>query len=60
MNFSVKTRYLLVTLAILTASAIQLARGYKWIVVVVGAVGFLVFGNLAIFLLDSKGTCGAA
>ena len=54
MNFSVKTRYLLVTLAIVTASAIQLARGYKWIVVVVGAVGFLVFGNLAIFLLDSK------
>ncbi len=54
MNFTARTRYLLVTAAILTASAIQLYRGYKPIIVVTGALAFLFFGNLVVFLAGSK------
>jgi len=54
MTFSARTRYLLITAAILTASAIQLIRGYKPIIVVIGAVAFLFFGNLTVFLYGSK------
>ena len=54
MTFSARTRYLLVTLAILTASVIQLLRGYKPIIVITGAVAFLFFGNLAVYLSGSR------
>ena len=54
MTFSARTRYLLVTAAIFTASAIQLVRGYRPIIVITGAVAFLFFGNLAVFLSGSK------
>ena len=39
MTFSAKTRYLLVTLAILTASVIELVRGVPLWVVLMGAAG---------------------
>ncbi len=54
MSFSPKTRYLLITLAILTASAIQLARGYKPVIILVGAIAFLFVGNLTVYLSGSK------
>ena len=54
MSFSPRTRYLLVTLAILTACVIQLARGYRPLVVVICAVTFLFAGNLMIYLAGSK------
>jgi uncharacterized protein (DUF58 family) len=54
MTFSTRTRYLLITAAILTASAIQIVRGYKWIVVLVGALAFLMVGNLIVYLSGSK------
>ena len=54
MNFTATTRYLLVTGAILTASAIQLYRGYRLLIVVTGAVAFLFFGNLVVYLAGSK------
>ena len=54
MIFSARTRHLLVTAAILTASAIQLARGYKTVVVVTGVIAFLFFGNFVVYLAGSK------
>jgi len=54
MTFSARTRYLLITAAILTASVIQLVRGYKPIIVVVGGLAFLFFGNLTVYLYGSK------
>ena len=53
-SFSARSRYLLVTGAILSASAIQLVRGYKPIIVISGAIGFLVMGNLIVYLSGSK------
>jgi hypothetical protein len=54
MTFSAKARYLLVTGAILLASAIQLVRGYRPLIVIVGAVAFLVAGNGVVYLSGSK------
>jgi hypothetical protein len=54
MSFSAKTRYLLVSAAILVASGIQLARGYKAVIVVVAALAFLIVGNGAVYLSGSK------
>ena len=54
MSFSPRTRYLLVTAAILTASAIQLVRGYRPLIVIVGAITFLLVGNLTVYLSGSK------
>jgi hypothetical protein len=54
MTFSAKARHLIVTAAILTASAIQLARGYKLVIVVVGALSFIFVGNLMVYLSGSK------
>ncbi len=54
MSFSASTRYLLVTLAVLTASAIQLVRGYRPLIVILGGALFLLFGNLAMYLAGSK------
>ena len=54
MSFSPTTRYLLVTLAVLTASAIQFARGYKPLIVIACAVTFLAVGNLTVYFSGSK------
>jgi hypothetical protein len=54
MTFSARARYLLVTGAIVLASAIQLVRGYRPLIVIVGAVAFLLMGNLMVYLSGSK------
>lgn len=54
MSFTARTRYLLVTLAILTACVIQLFRGYKVVIVVVAGLAFLIAGNTAVYLSGSK------
>jgi hypothetical protein len=54
MSFSAKTRYLLVTSAILVASFIQFARGYRPLIVAVAALTFLSAGNLVVYLSGSK------
>ena len=54
MSFNARTRYLLVTLAIVTACAIQLVRGYRPLIIIVGGLAFLFFGNLVIYLAGSK------
>lgn len=54
MDFSARTRYVLVTLAIVTASVIQLVRGYRPIVVIVGAITFLLVGNGVVYLSGAK------
>jgi hypothetical protein len=52
--FSATTRHLLVTAAILLASAIQLARGYKPVIVIAGALAFILAGNVIVYLSGSK------
>lgn len=54
MSFSPQIRHLLVTLAILTACAIQLARGYRPLIVFACAATFLLVGNLMVYLSGSK------
>ncbi len=54
MMFSAKTRSLLVTGAILLACVIQLARGYKPLIVIVGGLAFIAAGNLIVYLSGSK------
>jgi len=54
MTFSPRFRYLLISAAILTASVIQIIRGYKLIIVIVGAIAFLIFGNLVVYLSGAK------
>ena len=54
MTFSARARYLLITAAILTAAVIQLIRGYKLIVVAVGALAFLLAGYVIVYLSGSK------
>ncbi len=54
MMFSATTRHLLVTAAILLASAIQLARGYKPVIVIAGALAFILAGNVIVYLSGSK------
>ena len=54
MTFSTRARYLIISAAILTASAIQLARGYRPLIVIVGAASFLFVGFLIVFLSGSK------
>ena len=54
MMFSARTRYMLISAAILTASAIQLISGYRWLIVLIGAVTFLFVGNLIVYLSGSK------
>ncbi len=49
-----KSQYLLVDGAVLTASAIQLARGLRPVVVIIAAVVFLLVGNLTVYLAGSK------
>ncbi len=45
---------MLVDGAILSASAIQLARGIKVLIVLVAAIAFLLVGNLTVYLAGSK------
>ena len=54
MDFSPRVRYQLVTAAIVLASAIQLVRGYKPIIVITGAIAFLLIGNLTVYLSGAK------
>jgi hypothetical protein len=54
MRLTSNARYLLTTVVILIAGAVQLARGYRPVIVIAGAVGFLFFGNLVIYLFGSK------
>ena len=49
-----RTLYLLVDGAILTASAIQLLRGFKVLIVAIAAIVFLLVGNLTVYLAGSK------
>jgi hypothetical protein len=51
--------YLLVNGAVVTATLIQLARGYKLQVVLIAAVTFLVAGNLTVWLKGSKARAAA-
>jgi hypothetical protein len=53
-SFSARTRYLLVTAAVLIATGIKYAMGTKLVIVVVACVTFLVVGNLAVYLSGSK------
>ncbi len=54
MSFSPRTRYLLVTLAVLTASTIQFVRGYRPLIVIACAITFLAIGNLTVYLSGAK------
>jgi hypothetical protein len=49
-----RTQYVLVNAAIATASAIQLIRGFKPIVVIIAALIFLLVGNLTVYLAGTK------
>ena len=54
MTFSARARHLLVTGAILAACVIQLVRGYRPLIVVVGAIVFFCVGNALVYLSGSK------
>ncbi len=54
MGFSARTRYLMVTGAIIIASLIQLARGYRPLIVIVGLVTFLIVGNALVYLSGAQ------
>lgn len=54
MMVSLKTRYLLVFLGILTGSAIELARGYRPLIVVMAFLSFLIVGFALIFVSSAK------
>jgi hypothetical protein len=54
MTLSARARHLLLTAAVLTAAVIQLLRGYKPVIVIVGCVAFLFAGNLMVYLTGSR------
>ena len=54
MEFTSKTRYVLIFLAILTGSSIELFRGYKPLIVIVGFFVFLLAGCIVVYLSGSK------
>lgn len=54
MTFTARARYMIIAAAILTASVIQLVRGYRPLIVIVGATTFLSIGFLIIYLSGSK------
>jgi hypothetical protein len=54
MTFSTRARYLIITAAILTAGVIRLVRGYRPLIVIVGALTFLCVGFLIVYLSGSK------
>jgi hypothetical protein len=49
-----RTQYLLVNAVIVTASAIQLIRGLRPVVVIIAALIFLLVGNVTVYLAGSK------
>ena len=54
MTFTTRARYLIITAAILTASVIQLVRGYRPLIVIIAALAFLFVGFLIVYLSGSK------
>lgn len=54
MALSSQFRYVVVFLAILTGSIIELVRGYRFLIVAVGFSAFLTVGFLIVFLAGSK------
>jgi hypothetical protein len=54
MMFSARTRYALISVAIVVASVVQLLKGYRPLIVVIAAVTFLFVGNLIVYLSGSK------
>jgi len=54
MTFTARARYLIITAAVFTASAIQLIRGYKLVIVAVAALTFLATGYLVVYLSGSR------
>lgn len=54
MSFSTKTRYLLVSAAVLVAALAKLAMGTRPLVVAVALVTFLIAGNGAVWLSGAK------
>ena len=54
MTFSARARYLIITAAVLTASLIQIIRGYKLLIVAIAALTFLAVGYLIVYLSGSK------
>jgi hypothetical protein len=54
MGFSAKTRYLLVTAAVVVASMAKLAMGTRPLIVIVACATFLAAGNGAVWLSGSK------
>jgi hypothetical protein len=54
LSYSPRIRYLLLTAAVFAASLIQLFRGYRPLIVVLGGVAFLALGNGAIYLTGAK------
>jgi Flp pilus assembly protein TadB len=54
MMFAPRTRYALISAAILVASVVQLINGYRPLIVVIAAVTFLFVGNLIVYLSGSK------
>jgi hypothetical protein len=54
MTISHRTQYLLVNMAVATASVIQLARGLRPLIVIIAAIVFLVVGNSTVYLAGSK------
>lgn len=54
MSFSPKTRYLLLNSAVLMACVIEYVRGYPWLVILLGALTFVLVGNVVLYLSGSK------
>ena len=54
MTFSARARYLIIAAAILTASGIEVMRGYKLVIVALGGFTFLSIGFLMVYLSGSK------
>ena len=54
MTFSPRARYLIITAAVLTASVIQIIRGYKLMIVAIAALTFLATGYIIVHLSGSK------
>ncbi len=54
MNFSPRTRYLLVSAAVIVASLAKLAMGTRPLIVGVALITFLIAGNGAVWLSGSK------
>jgi hypothetical protein len=54
MSFSARTRHLLVSSAIVVACLIQVARGYRPLIIAVAGMTFLAAGNLMVYLSGSK------